>query len=83
MTRRRTRKPDAFDHAAQRQLCISLKVAKQTIATGCDTLEGIAARHPDVAITIGEWIAALNTIEDEIAAAAKPLSPTARMRSAQ
>ncbi len=83
MTRRRTRKPDAFDIAAQRRLCISLKRAKGSITTARDTLEGTAARYPDVADTIREWIAALNTIEDEIEAAAKPLSPNARMRRVQ
>ena len=79
----RTRKADTFDLAAQRRLCISLKRAKGSITTARDTLEGTAERYPDVADTIREWIAALHTIEDEIAAAAKPLSPNGRMKRVQ
>lgn len=83
MTRARTRKADAFDHAAQRQLCTSLKHAKGIITTARGALASTEARHPEVADTINEWIAELNTIEVEIAAAAQPLSPTARMRRAE
>lgn len=76
----RTRKADSFDRSAQRQLCISLTAANHVIDTAIAVLKCTEARHPDVADTIREWIAKLNTIEDEIEATAKPLSPTARMR---